>query len=133
MDFWALTAYIYFEMSKSVDFSIFIFIKLKILKTKNQLFRLIYILTLILITGIIWVGLYKVQFLEYDENWGLLIETFLISICSFFGLIFIWINWRFFIIENKWITILFLLLSSPISIILVTFNYELIFGTMIKV
>lgn len=100
---------------------------------KNQILKIIYLTVLILITGFIWNEMYRAQFLDYDENWGALIQVFLISVCSFFGILFIWVNWKEFIRENKWPTLLFLIGSSPISVILVAFNYAAVFGENLKV
>lgn len=100
---------------------------------KSQTLKIIYLTALILITGFIWNGMYRVQFLDYDENWTILIQLFLISVCSFFGILFIWIKWKDFVKENKWPTILFLIGSSPISVILVVVNYAAVFGENLKV
>ncbi|GGA75702.1 hypothetical protein GCM10008015_15430 [Flavobacterium palustre] len=100
---------------------------------QNQILKITYFIFLLLITGIVWNGLYQAQFLEYDLNYGSLIEAFLISVGSFFGIVFIWRKWKNFILENKWLTISFLIACSPVSIILVVCNYSIFFGENLKV
>lgn len=95
--------------------------------------NIIYSITLIIISIVIWRLLYIAQFLEYDINYGVLINAFLISVISFFILIFIRRNWKDFITTNKWITIAFLLFCSPLSVVIVIFNYSLFFGSNLKV
>ena len=80
-----------------------------------------------------WRQLYEAQFLAYDENYGNLFSAFFISVCSIFGLIIIWKKWKNIILESKWETFLFLILSSPITVIIACVYYESIFGAKLKV
>jgi len=101
---------------------------------KNQrLLNIVYSIILFFVLSTIWYLIYQAQFLPYDENWGCLIQAFLISVCSFFLLIFLWSNWKKIILDCKWQTILFLLFASPISVVGIVFNYEFFFGTTLSV
>lgn len=100
---------------------------------ERKAIKILYSILLFFITLIIWVEIYQAQFLNYDENWGNLITAFLISIGTFFGLIFMWLNWRKIILACKWQTLLFLLLSSPITIVIIVFNYKKFFGVALSV
>ncbi|MNY39033.1 hypothetical protein D3C86_1736970 [compost metagenome] len=100
---------------------------------KQKLLNSIYSLILLIVTSIIWCLIYQAQFLVYDDNWGNLILAFIISVCSFFLLIFVWSNWKEIILNCKWQTILFLLFASPLSVVGIVFNYELFFGTTLNV
>lgn len=61
---------------------------------EKKTIKIIYSIILFLVTLMIWDEIYEAQFLAYDENWGNLIAAFLISFCSIFVLIFIWLNWK---------------------------------------
>ena len=100
---------------------------------KQKLLNSINSIILLIITSIIWYLIYHAQFLVYDDNWGNLILAFIISVSSFFLLIFVWSNWKEIILNCKWQTILFLLFASPISVVGIVFNYELFFGTTLNV
>jgi hypothetical protein len=100
---------------------------------EKKTIKILYSITLFLLTVIIWDEIYEAQFLAYDENWGNLITAFLISFCSIFVLIFIWSNWQKIILACKWQTLLFLLLASPITVVYVVFNYKSFFGVVLRV
>jgi len=95
--------------------------------------KILYLVVLFCISFLMWKQIYEAQFLVYDENYGNLLSAFFISVCSIFGLIIIWEKWKSIILESKWQTLLFLLLSSPITIIIVCLNYKSFFGVALKV
>lgn len=99
------------------------------IKTKLTL-RIIYISILFLLTIFIWRQLYTAQLLEYDKNYGVLIETFLISVLAFSILILLWFKARTFVVQNSFTTILFLFMSSPFTLIFVFYFYHEIFGKL---
>lgn len=92
--------------------------------------KFIYLATLILLTTIIWRQLYSAQFLEYDENYGVLISTFLLSVLATIILTILWFKARTFIKQNSLPTILFLLANSPLTIAFVFYFYHDIFGQL---
>jgi hypothetical protein len=100
--------------------------------TKSTATNIIYSTSLVLATLTIWSMLYNAQFLEYDDNYGNLLAAFFLSVFASIVLTVLWFKWRHIIKNFKWQTILFLMVSSPLTIALVSINYPTIFGTMLK-
>lgn len=94
--------------------------------------HIIYSIFLLLVTIIIWRLIYFAQFLEYDNNYASLLLAFFISLVSFAILIVLWFKWKHIIKTCNWQTIIFLIVSSPVTVALVSINYSVIFGTMLK-
>jgi hypothetical protein len=92
--------------------------------------RIIYLTILLLLTIYIWQLLYSAQFLPYDENYGVLIYVFIISVLVTVILTILWFKARSFIKQNSIETILFLLVNSPLTIALVFYFYIEIFGQL---
>jgi hypothetical protein len=92
--------------------------------------KIIYLTTLFLLTLFIWRQLYSAQFLEYDDNYGVLISTFLLSVLATIILTILWFKARTFIKQNSLPTILFLLANSPLTIALVFCFYHDLFGQL---
>lgn len=92
----------------------------------------VYSITLLLLTFMIWYAIYSAQFLIYDENWGNILTGFFISLLAFIGILILFWKKRDLIQSCKWQTIMFLLISSPLTIFFVVMNYELIFGIALK-
>ena len=99
------------------------------MKTQTIL-KIIYVTTLFLVTVFIWQQLYSAQLLEYDENYGVLISTFLLSALATLILIILWFKARTFIEQNSFATILFLFMSSPLTLIFIFYFYHEIFGKL---
>lgn len=89
--------------------------------------RLIFTSVLTGQTIYIWRGLYNAQRFEYDDNFGIIIHCFLISLLTLIGLIIIWFVKRQWIKENILITVAWFLTASPITIFMVVTNYEAVF------
>jgi hypothetical protein len=83
-------------------------------------------------TLIIWSLLYNAQFLEYDENYGNILSAFFMSLLFSMLLAVLWFKRRDILISHKWQTILFLIISSPITITFVIIKYQVIFDTVLK-
>lgn len=92
--------------------------------------KIIYLTTLFLLTVFTWRQLYSAQFLEYDDNYGVLISTFLLSLLVTIVLTILWFKSRTFIKQNSIPTILFLLVNSPLTIALVFYFYHDLFGQL---
>jgi hypothetical protein len=88
-----------------------------------------YILTLVLLTAFIWVQVYHAGLLPYDENFGLLIMIFLFSMALLVTGIILLIRKTKLIRQNLILTVLFLIVNSPLTIFMVVMEYEFIFGT----
>jgi hypothetical protein len=95
--------------------------------------RTSYILILLLLTTFIWVQMYQAQFLPYDDNFGLLIMIFLISVALLITGGVLLVRKTKLIRQNLIWTILFLIINSPVTIFLVVMNYELVFGTHLDI
>jgi hypothetical protein len=95
--------------------------------------RTIYIITLMLLTSFVWIQLYNAQFLEYDDNFGQLIIVFLGSVALLVvGSITI-IKKTKIVRSNLVVSIVFLVINSPLTVAWVAMNYEIVFGTSLKV
>ena len=75
-----------------------------------------------------WTSFYKAQFLEYDDNYGLLIHSFIISLATLVILIIIWFRKRHWIISNKWLVMVWLISGSPLTFLVAAIYYQYIFG-----
>lgn len=89
--------------------------------------KIIYSATLFLLAVFIWRLLYSAQFLEYDENYGVLIAAFLLSLLATTFPAILWFKARSFIWQNSVATILFLLAASPLTVALVFYFYNHLF------
>ena len=98
--------------------------------TKQPTIKIIYLTTLFLLTVFNWHQLYSAQFLEYDDNYGVLISIFLLSVLTTTILTILWFKARTFVKQNFLPTILFLLVNSPLTIALVFYFYHDIFGPL---
>jgi EamA domain-containing membrane protein RarD len=76
-----------------------------------------------------WDCFYESRFLEYDDNIGLMIDGFLLSLASVVVLIAIRFFRKDWIKANKLAIIIWLIIGSPITIILLAIFYSDIFGT----
>jgi hypothetical protein len=94
--------------------------------------NIIYSTELLLVTLTIWALLNKAQFLEYDNNYGNILSAFFLSLVATIILTVLWFKWQHIIKTSKWQSILFLIISSPLTIVLVSINYPTIFGNMLK-
>lgn len=98
--------------------------------TTQSILKTTYLTTLFLLTVFIWQQMYSAQFLEYDDNYGALISIFLLSVLASLVLTILWFKTRSFIEQNSFATILFLFMSSPLTLILVFYFYHDIFGKL---
>jgi hypothetical protein len=95
--------------------------------------RIFYIISLIVLTTLIWSQIYTAQFLEYDDNYGQLIGAFLIATFLFILGIVLLIRKVRIVKMNLIATIVFLTLNSPFTVFFIVMNYENIFGVTLKV
>ena len=98
----------------------------------TQKINLVYSTVLLLVTILIWRLIYYAQFLEYDLNILNLLLAFILSIGAITAITIMWFRRRQIIRACKWQTILFLIISSPITVVLVSIYYPTVFGTMLK-
>lgn len=76
-----------------------------------------------------WTTFYKAQFLQYDDNYGLLIHSFIIALATLIILIVIWFCRRQLIKDNRVPVIIWTIIGSPLTFIVAAFYYDKIFGT----
>jgi len=96
----------------------------------QQTIKIIYVTALFLLAIFIWQQLYSAQFLEYDDNYGVLISTFFLSVLATIVLTIIWFKARYLIEQNFIPTIVFLLAGSPLTVALVFYFYHNLFGQL---
>jgi hypothetical protein len=89
-------------------------------------------IALCLIALVIWGLLYSAQFKEYDENYADIINSFLISIASTVWLGYVQWKASHVVRGAKWFVRGFLLLASPVTVILVVMNYKVVFGAELR-
>jgi len=99
------------------------------MKTQTTL-KIIYVTILFLLTVFIWKQLYSAQFLEYDKNYGSLISIFILSIVASIFLVIMWFKTRNFIEDNSFATILFVVMTSPVTLMFIFYFYHDIFGKL---
>ena len=94
--------------------------------------RLIYTTLLTVLSFIIWRLLYTAQFEEYDDNMANILLAFFISVLGLALLTFMWFRWRK-LIRHLWLeTLIFIVVSSPITIGLSIIYYSEIFGVTLR-
>lgn len=94
--------------------------------------RLTYTIFLTAVALIIWRLLYLAQFEAYDDNIASLIIAFLISLLSFSILIFLWFRKRKAMLQFRFETMVFVIISSPLTVGLAIIYYFEIFGASLK-
>jgi EamA domain-containing membrane protein RarD len=93
-----------------------------------KLVKLILPAVLAVETIYVWYCLYNAQFLEYDDNYGLMIHAFIISLVTLVALIIVWLKKKEWIKQNLMSMIAWLVLGSPLAIVLLVVFYQNIFG-----
>lgn len=88
--------------------------------------------TLLTVSIFIWYLLYTAQTLPYDENYGNLILSFILSCLATAAILLLWVKYEKLIRQNIISVILFLFSSSPLTIALVIFNYQLFFNAQLQ-
>lgn len=78
-----------------------------------------------------WIAFYQAQFLQYDDNYGLLIHSFIIALATSVMLVIIWFLQPKQIKDNKLAAIIWAIIGSPLTFIVAAFNYEKIFGAIL--
>jgi hypothetical protein len=91
------------------------------------------ILPILLLAQVVycWKVFYDAQFLKYDDNYDSLIHGFIISLAALFILIILWFWRRQLIRDTKVATIIWIIIGSPITFILVALNYGTFFSGLL--
>ncbi|HRE97291.1 MAG TPA: hypothetical protein PK637_11030 [Flavobacteriales bacterium] len=89
-------------------------------------------LFLIMQTIYCWWCFYKAQFLAYDDNYGLLIHGFMISVVALIVICFL----SYFKIQNvninRYVIIPWCVFGSPFTLAISLLNYQAAFGVPLK-
>jgi intracellular septation protein A len=93
-----------------------------------KLLKIILPAVLLVETIYVWYCLYHAQFLDYDDNYGLMIHGFLISLATLVALIIMWFKKREWIKQNLIPMIVWLVFGSPLAVVLLVAFYPNIFG-----
>lgn len=91
-----------------------------------------YNISLVVLTIAIWGLMIAAKYEEYDLNYGLAIYAFIISFIALMLLIILWFTSRDVIISNSYQTIIFILISSPLSLFIFLEVYRRLFGLYFK-
>ena len=91
-----------------------------------------YSVILLLSITFIWYLMFLAKYEEYDTNYGLAIDAFVMSFVLLLLIVILWFTKRETIKSNKIITILTFITSSPISIILFIIIYNTFIGRYFK-
>ena len=75
-----------------------------------------------------WTCFYKAQFLPYDDNYGMLIHGFLISVLTLFILGIIWFRKRQWIKDTAIPNTIWFLVGSPVTLAIAAVYYQDIFS-----
>jgi len=94
--------------------------------------KLVYKTGLVLSAGSVWYFMYLAKQEEYDVNFGLAINAFLISLFSTIVICILWFKKRGVVKENKVLTVLYLVTSSPFSLFLFIEFYGRFIGQYFK-
>lgn len=95
--------------------------------------RILYSLALGIVELYIWYTLYKAGFKDYDENFGLLIHAFIVSLAAHVIVAILWFMRNKTARDAKYQHFAFLVIASPATVVLVMMKYELIFQISLRV
>ena len=75
-----------------------------------------------------WVYFYNARLLEYDDNYGLLIHAFIISLAALIILIIIRLRKKYWTNYYKYPVIVWLIVGSPVTFLIAGIYYQDIFN-----
>jgi hypothetical protein len=81
---------------------------------------------------LIWGFMVMAKFAEYDKNYGYAIYAFFLSLFITIAIVFFWFKYKTLIKLNGFITILFLITSSPLTLFLFIELYGRFIGQYFK-
>lgn len=99
---------------------------------KTVLTNTIYCGVLIISAWAIWYYVWLAHTLEYDENFGAIIFAMIFSMVLTLSVALMWFWKKALIIQNKIMSLLFLITASPITILGFIYVYERVSGTFFK-
>jgi hypothetical protein len=76
-----------------------------------------------------WTCYFRAQFLEYDDNYGLMIHGFIISVVTLVAIYFLWFYKAKWIAINRFVFVFWLILGSPVTFVFAAIYYQDIFRT----
>jgi hypothetical protein len=75
-----------------------------------------------------WTCFYKAQFLEYDDNYGLMIHGFIISVVTLIVICLLWYYKARLFNFSRYVFICWLIVGSPVTFAFAAVYYQSIFG-----
>jgi hypothetical protein len=90
-------------------------------------------IVLVLVIVFCWWQYYEAKSLPYDLNYGTILLSLLTSIVTFVILILVYWKKRHLIVDNIWAVLLYLIFSSPLSLIIVVYHYSFFFGANLAI
>jgi hypothetical protein len=93
-----------------------------------RLYKIFLPLLLLVQTAYCWYCYYAAQFLAYDDNYGLIIQGYLISVFILGLTVWLWFFKRQWIKENKFFVVLWLITGSPLVFTIVSIYYSTFFN-----
>ncbi|WP_448702723.1 hypothetical protein ACFGVR_10255 [Mucilaginibacter sp. AW1-3] len=81
----------------------------------------------------IWYYVWLAHQLDYDENFGAIIFAIILSMVLTLSITVMWFLTRALILQNKLISLSFLIIASPITILLFIYVYQAIAGRFFSI
>lgn len=94
--------------------------------------KILFYSVLLILTSWIWIQIYTAQFLDYDDNYGQLIGSFLLSLFGTLAIIILWIRKTKLLRANPFVVLLFILANNPLTIFMAVMFYADVFGVPLK-
>lgn len=99
---------------------------------KIALANTIYRIALLAGALVIWYYVWLAHVLEYDENFGAIIFAMIFSMVLTLLVTLMWFWKKRLIVQNKIMSLLFMITASPITILGFIYVYERVAGTFFK-
>ncbi|HVD98188.1 MAG TPA: hypothetical protein VNB90_08270 [Cytophagaceae bacterium] len=91
----------------------------------------VYLLPILLFLQTIycWSCFYAARFLPYDENYGMILHSFIISLMALIIVLLLWMRKNEWIMSAQRIVLAWVVLGSPLTFLLAFTFYRDLFGT----
>jgi hypothetical protein len=100
---------------------------------RTLIWKYIYQVTLLVGILIIWTHTIWAHTSEYDSNYGEIIFAFIVSLILLVLMVILWFVKRSIIVESRFVSLLFIVTSSPVSIAVFIAIDEWLVGQYFKV
>jgi|SRR5471030_924430 hypothetical protein len=100
---------------------------------KTALANTIYRAALLVGALVIWYYVWLAHQLDYDENFGAIIFAMIFSMVLTLSVSIMWFLTRTLVLQSKFISLCFLILASPVTILLFIYAYQAMAGRFFSV